>query len=161
MDCVAEMVQLSGLEPHPPQEHGLIMEAPDFPLAPGKYLVTGGRETTAELTISPDYTWALGPPRGTASDIPARLYDVTHLPCRAARYSGSSPLSARQSDFPVTPGASSAPPHDPNETIPPFLARVGSCRWVGDRARLRDPVWTGGFRMWTRVWDREHVQERS
>ena len=30
-----------------PQEHGLIMEKPDFPLPAGKYVVTGGRKTTA------------------------------------------------------------------------------------------------------------------
>lgn len=39
----------------------------------------------------------------------AKLYDVTHLPCRAARYTpktrDASPANARPSDFPVTPGA--------------------------------------------------------
>ena len=87
------------------EEHGLIMEAPDFPVTPGKYLVTGGRETTAELTITEDYKWTLGTPRGTSSDLPAKLFDVTHLPCRAARYTGGSPANAKQTDFPVTPGA--------------------------------------------------------
>lgn len=88
------------------EEHGLIMEAPDFPLPPGKYLVTGGRETTAELTISPDYTWSLARPRGAGADVgAAKLFDVTHLPCRAARYTGSSPAAAKEADFPVTPGA--------------------------------------------------------
>lgn len=91
------------------EEHGLIMEAPDFPLPPGKYLVTGGREVTSELTISPDFKWSLSPPRGSGSEKPARLTDVTHLPCRAARYSGSTPANARQQDFPVTPGASMPP----------------------------------------------------
>ena len=33
------------------------------------------------------------------------LYDVTHLPCRAARYRGGSPARATLSYFPVTPGA--------------------------------------------------------
>src|SRR5881394_459325 len=33
------------------EENGLIMEQPKFPLAPGKYLVTGAREATAVLTI--------------------------------------------------------------------------------------------------------------
>ena len=33
------------------------------------------------------------------------LYDVTHLPCRAARYRGGSPANANLKDFPVTPGA--------------------------------------------------------
>ena len=87
------------------EEHGLIMEAPDFPLPPGRYLVTGGRETTSELIITPDYNWQLGPPRGTQSVSAARLSDVTHLPCRAARYTGGSPANARQTDFPVRPGA--------------------------------------------------------
>src|SRR5665213_3506502 len=35
------------------EEHGLIMEKPTFPLAPGKYLVTGDRKVTSVLTISP------------------------------------------------------------------------------------------------------------
>ena len=33
------------------EEHGLIMEKPDFPLPPGKYMVTGGRGVTTTLTI--------------------------------------------------------------------------------------------------------------
>ena len=35
------------------EEHGLIMETPVFPIVPGKYVVTGGREATAVLTIEP------------------------------------------------------------------------------------------------------------
>jgi hypothetical protein len=41
----------------------------------------------------------------------AKLYDVTHLPCRSARYTpvpgqaACSPERARTSDFPVKPGA--------------------------------------------------------
>ena len=35
------------------EEHGLIMEKPTFPLAPGKCLVTGDREVTTVLTIQP------------------------------------------------------------------------------------------------------------
>src|SRR5262245_40119423 len=35
------------------EEHGLIMEKPEFPASPGKYLVTGDREVTAVLTIHP------------------------------------------------------------------------------------------------------------
>jgi len=88
------------------EEHGLIMEAPDFPLSPGKYLVTGGRSVTTSLTIEPNGKWSLG---NTKAGAPALLSDVTHLPCRAARYTGSSPLSAKQSDFPVTPGAAMPP----------------------------------------------------
>ena len=77
------------------EEHGLIMEAPEFPLPSGKYVVTGGRETQAILTVSGD-DWEL-------SD-GAALHDVTHLPCRSARYQAGDPDSARQEDFPVTPG---------------------------------------------------------
>lgn len=90
------------------EEHGLIMEKPDFPLSPGKYRVTGGREVTAVLTVfSKDkdgvQRWEL--------DKGAKLYDVTHLPCRSARYSplgkdsSCSPSKAKQSEFPVKPGA--------------------------------------------------------
>ena len=82
------------------EEHGLIMEAPKFPVAPGRYLVTGGRLVTTGLTIDEEGAWKLDD---------GKLYDVTHLPCRSARYTpsskGGSPLMARQSDFPVTPGA--------------------------------------------------------
>ena len=62
------------------EEHGLIMEKPDFPLPSGKYMVTGGRETQAVLTIHQDGdTWELG--EG------ASLHDVTHLPCRSGNQS--------------------------------------------------------------------------
>jgi hypothetical protein len=94
------------------EEHGLIMEQPAFPLAPRKYLVTGGRETTAVLTIhapdrNKDSRWEL--------DQGATLHDVTHLGCRSARYTPSgagnacSPARARQSAFPVTPGGTMPP----------------------------------------------------
>jgi len=89
-------------------EHGIVMESPAFPVPPGRYLVTGGRGITTGLTIGDDGTWRL-------DDSRARLYDVTHLPCRSARYrsrssaassGGDNPMSAiRQSDFPVRPGA--------------------------------------------------------
>lgn len=81
------------------EEHGLIMEAPQFPLQPGRYLVTGGRLVTTVLTINEQGDWKLDD---------GKLYDVTHLPCRSARYQPTgrgSPLTARTSDFPVTPGA--------------------------------------------------------
>ena len=82
------------------EEHGLIMEKPEFPLPPGRYMVTGDREVTTVLTVDARGGWALD--RGT-------LYDVTHLPCRSARYTpaaatAGSPANARSSDFPVTPG---------------------------------------------------------
>jgi len=85
------------------EEHGLIMEKPEFPLPPGKYQLawlngpSEGRESVI-LTIHPDGDqWAL-------SDR-ASLYNVTHLPCRSARYSGGLPSAASAKDFPVTPGA--------------------------------------------------------
>ena len=82
------------------EEHGLIMESPDFPLPPGRYLVTGGRLVTTTLTVDAEGHWELGDK--------AKLYDVTHLPCRSARYhptNDGSPLTAKKSDFPVLPGA--------------------------------------------------------
>jgi hypothetical protein len=89
------------------EEHGLIMEQPVFPLAPGRYVVTGGRQYTSILTIHPKAVdghmkWEL--------DTDAVLYDVTHLRCRAARYTPAtngacSPEQAKQEDFPVQPGA--------------------------------------------------------
>jgi len=84
------------------EEHGLIMEAPEFPLSAGKYLVTGGRLVTTVLNVDNTGNWNLE--KGS-------LYDVTHLPCRSARYTpglnggGGSPLTAKESDFPVKPGA--------------------------------------------------------
>jgi len=93
------------------EEHGIIMEKPSFPLPSGKYVVTGGRNVTTILTIHPkdvDGTqrWEL--------DKGATLYDVTHLPCRSARYTpmtenSCSPAKAEIEAFPVTPGASMPP----------------------------------------------------
>jgi len=89
------------------EEHGLIMEKPTFPLSPGRYVVTGGREVTTVLTIYPmdkdgAQRWELA--NG------ATLYDVTHLPCHAARYkpatnnNSCSPDLAPRTAFPVAPG---------------------------------------------------------
>jgi hypothetical protein len=92
------------------EEHGLVMEQPQFPIPPGKYVVTGGREKTAVLTISKDQdgkqSWSL--------DNGASLYDVTHLRCRSARYTPSaagscSPAKAQQASFPVMPGGPMPP----------------------------------------------------
>ena len=89
------------------EEHGLIMEHPVFPIVPGRYVVTGWRQTQAILTIEPKGSdgkqhWALN--NG------ATLYDVTHLGCRAANYTpvsanSCSPEHADQENFPVFPGA--------------------------------------------------------
>ncbi|HEX5093820.1 MAG TPA: hypothetical protein VFV84_14120, partial [Burkholderiales bacterium] len=94
------------------EENGRIMEQPRFPLPAGRYLVTGGRGTTAVLTIhradgDGNRHWAL--------DRGATLYDVTHLGCRSARYrpaagTGScSPARARPAAFPVAEGAQMPP----------------------------------------------------
>ena len=89
------------------EEHGLIMEKPQFPLAPGQYIVTGGREITTVLTIGqPDangaQTWDLADG--------ATLDQVTHLACRSAVYTAAAgaactPASVNPANFPVTPGA--------------------------------------------------------
>jgi len=94
------------------EEHGLIMPKPDGPLPPGKYLVTGDRETEAVLTVHAKdqdgaARWDLGSvqPGGIA-----KLYDVTHLRCRSANYhpaaSGAmcTPATVQSSAFPVAPG---------------------------------------------------------
>ena len=94
------------------EENGLIMEKPDFPVPPGKYIVTGNREVITMLTIHPtgedgDRRWEL--------DDGAKLYDVTHLACRSARYvpatsdNSCSPAKAPKTAFRVTPGAPMPP----------------------------------------------------
>lgn len=90
------------------EEYGRIMEAPEFPLAPGRYIVTGDREAVSLLTIHPADTagnlrWELS--HG------ATLHEVTHLGCRSARYrpasakADCSPARAPRSAFRVAPGA--------------------------------------------------------
>ena len=94
------------------EEHGLLMESPDFPMPAGVYLVTGDRDVTSVLTVHP--ASADGRQRWELAD-GATLYDVTHLRCRSALYTpakagGScSPTAARESDFPVSPGAAMPP----------------------------------------------------
>jgi len=94
------------------EEHGLIMEAPQFPVPPRKYLVTGARAVTAVLTVHPagrngDQRWEL--------DGGATLHDVTHLACRSARYQPAagggtcSPANASKTAFPVAPGGAMPP----------------------------------------------------
>ncbi len=97
------------------EEHGLIMEQPEFPLPAGQYVVTGARAVTTVLTVQP--MAADGTQRWQLDDN-ASVYDVTHLRCRSARYTPAngaaacSPADAKQSDFPVTPGAAMPPvPH--------------------------------------------------
>ena len=94
------------------EENGLIMEQPEFPLEPGRYLVTGDREVTTVLTVYPsdnngNRRWEL------ADD--ATLDDVTHLGCRSARYTPAngaaacSPAEAPRDAFRVAPGAAMPP----------------------------------------------------
>lgn len=94
------------------EENGLIMEPPEYALQPGQYLVTGGREAVAVLTVhekdaSGAQRWELGSG--------ATIHDVTHLKCRSARYrpaAGSgmcTPANAPRNEFPVTPGADMPP----------------------------------------------------
>jgi hypothetical protein len=89
------------------EEYGRIMETPEFPMPPGRYIVTGGREAVAVLTIHPKddlgrQRWQLG--NG------ATLHDVTHLQCRSARYTPASgngacsPANVGSGIFPVRPG---------------------------------------------------------
>lgn len=110
------------------EEHGLIMEKPAFPLPPGKYLVTGGREVTTVLTIHPrdkdgNQRWEL--------DDRATLYDVTHLACRSARYTPAkgqqacSPANAPRSAFRVAPGRPMPPVEGCNKQDYAVLIVIG------------------------------------
>jgi hypothetical protein len=109
------------------EEHGLIMEQPEFPLPPGQYVVTGGRTVTAVLTIHPKgddggQRWEL--------DRGATIHDVTHLRCRSARYTPASadscsPAKARQTDFPVAPGAEMPPVEGCNKQDYQVLIVIG------------------------------------
>ena len=110
------------------EEHGLIMEKPEFPIPPGKYVVTGNRRVTTVLTIHPrdkDGTqrWELGDG--------ATLYDVTHLECRSARYTPAtsknacSPANARMAAFPVAPGGPMPPVEGCNKQDYAVLIVIG------------------------------------
>jgi len=89
------------------EENGLIMEPPEFPLPPGKYIVTGYRETMAVLTV---YSSDEDGNRRWELNKGANLYDVTHLGCRSARYTPAagenscSPAQASESHFRVSAG---------------------------------------------------------
>jgi hypothetical protein len=91
------------------EEHGLVMEAPSFPLPAGQYVVTGGREVTAVLTVEPPD--AAGHQGWNLSD-GATIYDVTHLRCRAALYTARAASQSCTPDktptgvFPMVPGVS-------------------------------------------------------
>ena len=110
------------------EEHGLIMEKPDFPVPPGKYIVTGAREVTTVLTVHPmdkdgDQRWEL--------DGGAAIHDVTHLRCRSARYTPAmlgrpcSPAKAQTTAFPVAPGGVMPPVEGCNKQDYAVLFVVG------------------------------------
>jgi hypothetical protein len=110
------------------EEHGLIMEKPTFPLAPGRYLVTGDRDVTTVLTVHrPD---AAGHQRWELAD-GATLHDVTHLACRSARYTPAggqkacSPANAPRSAFRVAPGLPMPPVDGCNKQDYSVLIVVG------------------------------------
>lgn len=73
-------------------ENGLLMEKPDFPLPAGHYLVTGEREVITMLTVFE--ADADGRKRWQLAEN-AKLEDITHLPCRSAKYT---PLTDNNSD---------------------------------------------------------------
>ena len=90
-------------------ENGLIMKAPEFPMPAGKYYVTNGEDQISLLTVEqPDnegkQAWSLSDDKTIA--------DVTHGPCRSARYtptgasSTCSPKNASLEVFPLKPGES-------------------------------------------------------
>ena len=94
------------------EENGLIMEAPQFPMQPGEYLVTGGREVLSALIVHPadengNQKWEL--------EHGATIHDVTHLGCRSAVYTPASteqmctPENAPQEAFRVAAGAPMPP----------------------------------------------------
>jgi hypothetical protein len=109
------------------EEHGLIMESPEFPVPAGKYLVTGDREVTTALTVHPiengTQRWRL--------DDGATIYDVTHLRCRSARYTPAtrgnscSPAEAQPSAFPVAPGGAMPPVEGCNQQDYAVLIVIG------------------------------------
>lgn len=110
------------------EEHGLIMEQPEFPIPPGRYVVTGGREVTAILTVHPKgddgvQHWQL--------DQGATLHDVTHLRCRSARYTPAagadscSPAKAPMTAFPVVPGGPMPPVEGCNKQDYQVLIVIG------------------------------------
>ena len=88
-------------------ENGLLMENPVFSVQPGQYVVTGDREAVAVLTVhakdqNGESRWEL------SHDV--KLYDVTHLPCRSARYTpvegenACSPANVELANWPIEPG---------------------------------------------------------
>ncbi len=110
------------------EENGLIMEAPDFPLHPGEYLVTGGRDVLSALIVYPadengKQRWEL--------EHNASVHDVTHLGCRSAVYTPSStdkmctPDNAPRDAFRVAAGQPMPPVEGCNKQDYAVLIVVG------------------------------------
>jgi len=110
------------------EEHGLIMEPPEFPLPAGKYMVTGNRTVRAALTV---HSKAKDGTQRWELDDGATLYDVTHLACRSARYTPAagdascSPAKAQPGAFPVSPGAEMPPVESCNKQDYAVLIVIG------------------------------------
>ena len=109
-------------------ENGLIMKAPEFPISPGRYMVTNGEKNASILTIDPpdqngNQNWSL--------DFDMTIGDVTHGPCRSARYtpvgeSGTcTPENADQSLFPLELGRQLPQVKDCNRKIYAVLIVFG------------------------------------
>ena len=114
------------------EENGLIMEAPEFPLPPGDYLVTGGRKVMTALTVHPadadgNSRWEL--------EHNASVYDVTHLGCRSAVYTPAAgensctPENAPRDAFRVSAGE----PMPPVAGLQQTGLRGANCRRQGNR----------------------------
>ena len=110
------------------EEHGLIMEQPEFPIPPGRYVVTGDREVITILTVHPKGNdgvqhWEL--------DKGATLHDVTHLGCRSARYTPAvsvnscTPAKVQTTAFPVAPGGPMPPVEGCNKQDYEVLIVIG------------------------------------
>lgn len=97
------------------EEHGLIMEKPTFPLAAGKYLVTGDRETTTVLTVHPKDK--NGNQRWELADR-ATLNDVTHLGCRSARYTPATSKATANKTTAKTAANECSPANAPTKGFP-------------------------------------------
>ena len=88
-------------------ENGLIMKSPEFPIPAEQYYVTNGEQHISLLTIEqPD---AEGKQAWSLSD-DKTIGDVTHGPCRSARYTPKtgldtcSPKDANRAVFPLKAG---------------------------------------------------------
>ena len=110
------------------EEHGLIMEQPEFPMPAGVYLVTGDRAVQSVLTV---HAKASDGSQKWELDNNASIYDVTHLRCRSGRYAPANgagsctPAKASKTAFPVRPGAEMPGVEDCNKQDYSVLIIIG------------------------------------